>query len=208
MIAAPDSTTASETVAVHAVLAIEAIVTAFENAMKANGTSVPQNAADTAYKSAAAAAAAANPLLPPAGSAPVNSVASDPELFRLIGYRVPFKKSAAGTAGVLTSAYSPHAQAVEATVSALKKAVLSAMKEKTAVSAATSAASDSFAAANPSPLSANEQSATADTQLQSDSCLVSDISVSKAAAPSLATFPDEFYVHNAEAGIVTYQLVK
>jgi len=58
------------------------------------------------------------------------------------------------------------------------------------------------------PLSANEQSATADTELQSDSCLVSDISVSKAAAPSLATFPDEFYVHNAEAGIVTYQLVK
>ena len=207
MIAAPDSTTASETVAVHAVLAIEAIVTAFENAIKANGTSVPQNAADTAYKSAAAAAAAANPLLPPAGSAPVNSVASDPELFRLIGYKVPFKKSAAGTAGVLTSAYSPHAQAVEAAVSALKKAVLSAMKEKTAVSAATSA--DSFAAANPPPpLSANEQSATADTELQSDSCLVSDISVSKAAAPSLATFPDEFYVHNAEAGIVTYQLVK
>ena len=148
MIAAPDSTTASETVAVHAVLAIEAIVTAFENAMKANGTSVPQNAADTAYRSAAAAAAA-NPLLPPAGSAPINSVASDPELFRLIGYKVPFKKSAAGTAGVLTSAYSPHAQAVEAAVSALKKAVLSAMKEKTAVSAATSA--DSFAAANPPP---------------------------------------------------------
>jgi hypothetical protein len=206
MIAAPDSTTASETVAVHAVLAIEAIVTAFENAIKANGTSVAQNAADTAYKSAAAAAAAANPLLPPAGSAPVNSVASDPELFRLIGYKVPFKKSAAGTAGVLTSAYSPHAQAVEAAVSALKKAVLSAMKEKTAVSAATSA--DSFAAANPPPLSANEQSATADTEFQSDSCLVSDISVSKAAAPSLATFPDEFYVHNAEAGIVTYQLVK
>jgi len=209
MTAALDSTTASETVAVHAVLAIKAIVTAFENAMKANETSVLQNAADTAHRSATAAAAAANPLLTPAGSKekPVSSVAADPELFRLIGYKVPFKKSAAGTAGVLTSAYSPHAQAVAAVVSALKKAVISAMKEKTAVSAATSAASDSLAAANPSPPSADDQSATADTELQIDSCSVSETSVSKA-APSLVTFPDEFYVHSAEAGIVTYQLVK